>query len=262
MSTSIVLLTALIACTLLTIKHRSAPHLARRSNPAAAPTNLIYSDLAKSLNVSASANRETFRSKAGNTVATGLFVCTIDGRDGAGNFFTNVFHYTINDMSGYTDQYQPAVDLVNALDTAISTLYCNCMGTDATMYNITARRADGPGGMTAVKNVNLSGTGGGITVCQGIAANLKLFTADPSNVCGHMYLACIPDGQLIDSSWTVPFTTSVANLFNGFTGTITVGTTTASLVVHNKKLATSYNVTAGALATKPTMMNRRLRPSL
>lgn len=191
-----------------------------------------------------------------------IYELRIGLHNGRGNYAEMVHHYNV-DNSGDAPEFDVAFALTNEWNSVCQANLIQCLGTDAILDFITARRVEPAGGLYASQIVAVAGGGGSSSASNGLSLCMRLITAGTGRrATGHMYIPAIPEGHVAEDLPDSGLRTA-ALTYAGSAQTLTSTTPafTAELTVYHKDLHTSDDVTAATLALKPiTLLNKRTLP--
>jgi len=190
----------------------------------------------------------------------GIYEVVIGGVS-KGNYAENVVHYVVQGTSSSDPPWLTAKELCDAFYTGVVIPLSNCMGTDALLNVLYARRVDGPGGPSYQKPISVGG-GDSPNNCfsQVVAIDCALYPGGASNRLGRFYLwGCSVVGIIADVVQAYLLTLITTFLTHLLT-TLTVGSGTADNATYTKSSNTATINTAGVSRPKISGFSKRTAP--
>jgi hypothetical protein len=194
----------------------------------------------------------------------GVYELATSLHNSGGNFFQNVFKYSLSESGSGNSPWEYAHDLLTHWSTTVKAKYLKLFGTDVTLDFFSAKKLNSGGGPTASFIDGSFGTGSGVCTSSGASGDVQWQSASPLNRPGHTYLAAFADGSLQQDAFQAPYTTDIitwgAQMLVPLTLTGALGT--ATFGIYSRKTDSFHPATVGILRPKATMMNRRLLPQI
>jgi hypothetical protein len=174
----------------------------------------------------------------------------------------NVLYY--QQTTNPTDtQRRYAEGLIDAWKTTVGPAWTACIPTDSVLTSISARRMSDTGGATYTVIEDMYGSAATPTGNSGIAMNIAMtpvtFPWEP----GHIYLGPTPADWLAENIWqpnalalAQPLCNELKKQINGTLGSAM----TWNQVIWTRKSRTPRAIDEYLIRSKPTAMNRRLKP--
>jgi hypothetical protein len=179
--------------------------------------------------------------------------------NGRGNFFQNVFHYSVDD-SALNDPFKSARDLCDAWATGLKAKYLAMFGMDVRLDFLSARKVSTGGGPSATKIMGDAGAQLVESISTALAADIVWIV----NAATHRFARSFIGGFSIDSIlqdvWTPAFSGEVALFIAEMLKPLAVGATNAIFGLFSRKTQNFSPATDGQLRLKPTGMNKRTTP--
>lgn len=190
-----------------------------------------------------------------------LYELTTNLHNLSGNYFSNVFHYEIDDSGGPTP-FNFAKALITAWDSLVSTSYSMLLGQDVFLDYYKAKRVATTGGPSCLKLSSISGGGSTDSVSAGLCGDVQWQNSNPSNRAGHSYIGGIYQAAVDGDRPAVGFVADVATWVGVMLVPVVLGGGMGNAVfsTFQRKAGTWTHVSAGNLSPKVTLLNKRTVP--
>jgi hypothetical protein len=181
--------------------------------------------------------------------------------DAGGNFFQNVFHYTLDELLAFT-RFEYARKLIDQWIAAQEGDYLAAFGNDVLLDFVSAKCVTGTGGPSASVIRGAGGAGGAISVSSGLAIDVQWQHGGASNRPGHTFLASFPEGAVEGGSPQALYIASLAPWLLDMVAplTLTGGAGTAQFGTFRRATGIANDNTVGIVRPKVTPMNKRTLP--
>jgi hypothetical protein len=182
--------------------------------------------------------------------------------DLAGNFFVNVFHYSLSESGTHTPfEYAQALNSAVVSDPRYGD-YLAILAPDAFVDFITAKRITGTGGPSATNIRNEAGTSGTQSTSIAYAADIQWQSGAASNRPGHTFIAPMPGDSMVASVFQAGYKILVDTFITDMLVQLTLGGTagTADFGHFTRKTKVFDKNTSGNLRPKVTALNKRTLP--
>lgn len=191
----------------------------------------------------------------------GVYALLTGMHNGAGNFFSNVFHYSLSEAgAGHPFDYANA--LIDAFKAGAETDYLNLLGSDVVLDFYQARKVNGSKGPSATQTSGNTGTGPDVSISSQLAADVAWITASALNRFGRTFLGGIYNGSFSEDFYSPAFLLKIAAWVGVMKNALTLAGAlgTATFGVYTKKTDTFNAALDGQIQTKASMFNKRGRP--
>jgi hypothetical protein len=190
------------------------------------------------------------------------FVTNLHGN--TGNYFANVFHYNLSEAGSGVTPFQYADALISAWITHNEAKYMALFGNDVILDFYSAKRVSAPGGPSAARAANQTGTGATNSISTGACADVQWQTAAANNRPGHTYIGGFPSGALLGDVFQAGYLNTAGIWITSMEGNLTLSGAlgSADFGTFTRKTATFNSLSSGSVRPKATMMNRRLLPQI
>lgn len=192
-------------------------------------------------------------------MAAGVYSLKLVGRDGIGNEWNNVLHYSVVGADAVSP-IQTAFRLRAAWTTAVQATFLGCLAEDIVLRYIASRRElGGATHLYTVPNPN-SGLRPGSSASLVMGPQISFFSDSSTKSVGKQFLPGISLQDVQDGEASATLISAVSDYLDALLPQLTLapGTDTAVLTIFNRSGPTSYDVVVAEQRPKMGIQSRRI----